>query len=181
MLDFTLRGEPVRAQFAMNHRVMIATILILSYGIYVTANWRRAALILGSIAILPFATLMALYLRNRQAMGWLARSEPGLGETPLALLSFDAMLLLILAVGSTYGAFTISRLRLSRSKCHKRRQQAHPNSWNCRSVALSRTSCNRVSGSVACSQSTSLTSSLRNQLGDLARLSSRLQRGRRRA
>jgi serine/threonine-protein kinase len=111
MLDFTLRGEPLRAQFVMNHRVLIATILILSYGIYVTANWRWAALIVGSIAILPFATLMALYLRHPRAMGWLERMESGLGATPLALLSFDAMLLLILAAGSAYGAFTISRLR----------------------------------------------------------------------
>jgi serine/threonine-protein kinase len=111
MLDFTLRGESLRAQSVMNHRVLIATILILSYGIYVTANWRRAALIVGSIAILPFATLMTLYLRHPRAMGWLERLESGLGATPLELLSFDAMLLLILAAGSAYGAFTISRLR----------------------------------------------------------------------
>src|SRR5262249_49324794 len=98
-------------QFVMNHRVLIAAILILSYGVYVTANWRRAALIVGAIALLPFATLLALYLRHPQVMGWLQRKPSGLAVTPLALLSFDAVLLLILAAGSGYGAFTISRLR----------------------------------------------------------------------
>src|SRR4029453_9528928 len=46
-----------------------------------------------------------------RAMGWLERVGSEHGTTPLVLLGFDAMLLLILAAGSAYGAFTISRLR----------------------------------------------------------------------
>src|SRR5262249_31793468 len=70
MLDFSLRGDPARAQLVMSHRVQIATILILSYGIYAPASWRRAAAIVGPIAVLPFATLLLLYLRHPRTMAW---------------------------------------------------------------------------------------------------------------
>jgi eukaryotic-like serine/threonine-protein kinase len=111
MLDFSLRHELVRVQFVMKNRVLVTAILILSYGIYVPKNWRHAALVVGPLAILPFATLLTLYLRHPGAMGWLMRTESELGTTPLTLFVFDAMLLLILAAGSAFGAHTISRLR----------------------------------------------------------------------
>ena len=41
----------------------------------------------------------------------MARGWRKSATTPLALLGFDAMYLVILAVGSTYGTYTISRLR----------------------------------------------------------------------
>jgi eukaryotic-like serine/threonine-protein kinase len=111
MLDFSLRGEPVRAQLVMKNRVLVTAVLILSYGIYVPKNWRRAALVVGPVAVLPFATLFVLYLRHPDAMAWMGRTGSPTGTTPLALVGFDAMLLLILAAGSASGANTISRLR----------------------------------------------------------------------
>ena len=111
MLHFSLRGDPLRAQFAMNHRVLIAAILILSYGLYAPVGWRRLALVVAPIAVAPFATLFALYLQHPVPMAWLGEMDQDHGTSPLALISFDAMLLLILAAGSASGAYLISRLR----------------------------------------------------------------------
>jgi serine/threonine-protein kinase len=109
MLDFSLRGDRVRAQLVMKNRALVAAALILSYAAYGPKNWRRTALVVGPLAGLPFATLLGLYLRHPEVMGWLGRPEHG--TTPLALHSFDAMLLLALAVGAVFGAHTLSRLR----------------------------------------------------------------------
>jgi serine/threonine-protein kinase len=111
MLDFSLRDDPMRAQLVMKNRVLVTAVLILSYGIYVPKSWRHAALVVWPLAILPFATLLVLSLRHPEAMGWLVRAGLEHGTTPLALLGFDAMILLILAVGTAAGAQTISRLR----------------------------------------------------------------------
>ncbi|WP_165252608.1 serine/threonine-protein kinase [Paludisphaera soli] len=111
MLDFSRRGDPTRAQLVFNHRVLVATILILSYGIYAPASWRRAGFVVGSIALLPFAVLVLLQVRHPDDMLWMARLGLERGSTPLAHFGFDAILLLILAAWSTHGAYTIARLR----------------------------------------------------------------------
>ncbi len=111
MLRYSLGGDPMSAWLNMKNVVIITAILILTYGIYVPKSWRRVALVAGTLAILPFATLLVLYLRHPGAMGWLERGWMNRGVTPVALFSFDAMLLLILAVGSAYGAHMISNLR----------------------------------------------------------------------
>jgi serine/threonine-protein kinase len=111
MLDFSLRGDLARAQLVMSRRVLISTFLILSYGIYAPASWQRTALVVGPLALLPYGTLLLLYLRHPGPMEWLERMGSEHRASPLGLLGFDAMLLLILAAGSAYGAHTISRLR----------------------------------------------------------------------
>jgi len=111
ILDFALHDDLVRAQLVMKNRVLLTAILILSYGISVPRSWRRAASVVGPLAILPFATLLALYLRHPGAMGWLVRTGVEHGTTPLTILGFDAMILLILAAGSASGAHSIARLR----------------------------------------------------------------------
>jgi len=60
---------------------------------------------------MPFANLLALSLRYPQAMGWLWRGWRQSNTARVALFSFDAMLLLIVAVAVTFGAHTMSRLR----------------------------------------------------------------------
>jgi eukaryotic-like serine/threonine-protein kinase len=111
MLRFSASGDPMSAWLNMKNIVLITSILILIYGIYVPKSWRRVAIVTGMLAILPFATLAVLYLWHPEAMGWLERGWMNRGVTPVALFSFDAMLLVILAVGSTYGAHMISHLR----------------------------------------------------------------------
>jgi eukaryotic-like serine/threonine-protein kinase len=111
MLDFSLRADLVRAGHVMNIRVCVAAILILSYGVYASNGGRRTVLVVGPLAILPFATLLALYLRHPQAMGWLVRAGAGHGSRPVAVFGLDAAILLILAVVSTSGARTIAGLR----------------------------------------------------------------------
>ena len=111
MLLFSLRDEPMMAQLILKNIVLLTAILILTYGLHVPKTWRRAALVAGPLALLPFATLSVLYLRHPEAMGWLGRGS-GKGEAPpILFFSFDAVVLLILAVGSALGAHAISRLR----------------------------------------------------------------------
>ena len=63
------------------------------------------------LALLPFVTLIVLVLVHPEVMGWLGHGWRK-GNTPrLLLYSFDAMVLLILAVGSAFGARTIFLLR----------------------------------------------------------------------
>src|SRR5262249_41279547 len=104
--------DRVMAQLTMKNVVLLIAILILTYGLYVPKSWRRAALMVGPLALLPFATLLALFLQYPEAMMWLGE---GWGRNPVTtrvlLLGFDALILLMLAVGSTFGARMISRLR----------------------------------------------------------------------
>jgi serine/threonine-protein kinase len=85
--------------------------LILTYGLYVPKSWRRAAVVVGPLALLPFATLAVLALRHPEAMarlgdGWFSGPAPRAFE-----FAFDGLILIILAVGATFGAYTISWLR----------------------------------------------------------------------
>ena len=103
MLDFSLRDDIARAQLVMKNRVLVTAVLILTYGIYVPKNWLRAALVVGPLAILPFATLLVLYFQHPGPMAWLDRIGLEHGTTPFALFTFDAMVLLILAAASASG------------------------------------------------------------------------------
>jgi serine/threonine-protein kinase len=111
MFIYSLRDDRMMAQLTMKNVVLLSSILILTYGLYVPKSWRRAALVAGPIALLPFATLTVLILRYPQTMGWLWQGWM-LSATPrIRLFVFDAMILLILAVGATFGARTMSLLR----------------------------------------------------------------------
>jgi tRNA A-37 threonylcarbamoyl transferase component Bud32 len=116
VLKFSLHAETLGAQLLFKNSVLMISVLILTYGLYVPKSWRRAAIVAGPLALLPFATLAVLALQHPKTMEWLweqgpDRSTPQ-GRTPRALLfTLDALILIILAAGSTYGARTISRLR----------------------------------------------------------------------
>jgi tRNA A-37 threonylcarbamoyl transferase component Bud32 len=111
MLRFSLWHDSAMAQYIMKNIVLLTAVLITSFGIYVPKNWRHAALVVGPLALLPFATLSILYLQHPDAMAWLGQGATGSSSPRYLLLSFDAMVLLILAVGSTFGARVISLLR----------------------------------------------------------------------
>ncbi|MHC5544101.1 serine/threonine-protein kinase, partial [Singulisphaera rosea] len=111
MLQSSELGNTLKAQRVMKNSVLLTSILILTYGIYVPKNWRRTAAVTIPLALLPFATLLSLGVGHSEAMSWLLEGNTDDGTMPLALFSYDAMLLLILALCSTYGAHTISRLR----------------------------------------------------------------------
>jgi serine/threonine-protein kinase len=112
MLVFSLHDDPMMAQLTMKNIVLLTSILILTYGLYVPKSWRRAALVVGPLSVLPFATLLVLYLQYPEAMAWLEQGWKRNRTTPrVLLLGFDAMILLTLAVGSTFGARMMSRLR----------------------------------------------------------------------
>ncbi len=111
MLEESLRDDRMMAQLVMKNIVLITAVLILTYGLYVPKSWRRAALIAGPLALMPFAILLALYVGNPQAMGWLGRGWRQSDTARAALFSFDAMLLSIVAFAVTFGAHTMTRLR----------------------------------------------------------------------
>jgi serine/threonine protein kinase len=89
----------------------VTAVLILTYGLYVPKTWRRAALVTAPLALLPFATLSVLALDHSAAMAWLWQGRIESQTPPALLFAFDALILAILAVGSSYGARTIFRLR----------------------------------------------------------------------
>jgi serine/threonine-protein kinase len=112
MLTYSLRDDPMMAQLTMKNVVLLTAILILTYGLYVPKSWRRAALVVVPLALLPFGTLLVLYLQYPEAMMWLGQGWRRNPDTPrINLLVFDALILLMLAAGSTFGARTMSRLR----------------------------------------------------------------------
>ncbi len=111
MLRFSQGGDMMTAPMILKNVVLLTAVLILTYGLYVPKTWRRAALVAGPLALLPFATLSVLALQHPAAMAWLWEGWLD-RQTPRALLfAFDALILAILAVGSAYGARTIFRLR----------------------------------------------------------------------
>ena len=59
------------AQLTMKNVVLLTSVLILTYGLYVPKSWRRAALVVGPLALLPFANLLLLALEHPEAMEWL--------------------------------------------------------------------------------------------------------------
>ena len=59
------------AQLMLKNVVLLTAVLILTYGLYVPKSWRRAALVVGPLALLPFATLAVLALQHPAAMAWL--------------------------------------------------------------------------------------------------------------
>lgn len=106
MLRYSLRGDVTSVQLVMKNFVLYAAVLIVTFGVATPKSRLRAALIAGPFALMPFVTLLVLWLGHPQAMGGLAR-----WTTPLAHLSFDALFLVILAVGSIYQARAFYRLR----------------------------------------------------------------------
>jgi serine/threonine-protein kinase len=120
MLAFALHDDPMMAQLTMKNIVLLTAILILTYGLYVPKSWLRAALVVGPLALLPFGTLLVLYLRHPDTMAWLMQGWRRNPDTPrVVLLVFDALILLMLAVGSTFGARTMSRLRLQAAEARQ--------------------------------------------------------------
>ncbi len=111
ILESSVRGDPLLAQLTTKNIVLLTSILILTYALYVPKSWRRAAIVVGPLALLPFATLWVLYLRHPEAMDWLGLASRHCEAPQVWLFSFDLMILIILAVGSTLGAHMISRLR----------------------------------------------------------------------
>ncbi|WP_406698690.1 serine/threonine-protein kinase [Singulisphaera sp. Ch08] len=111
MLEFSLHDDRMMAQLTMKNIVLLTSILILTYGIYVPKSWRRTSLVVGPLALLPFAVLFLLAVQYPVAMGWLWEGWRKSTTHRIWLFSFDATVLCILAVGATFGARTISRLR----------------------------------------------------------------------
>jgi serine/threonine-protein kinase len=112
MLLESLHDDPMMAQLTMKNVVLLISVLITTYAIYIPKGWRTAALMVVPLAILPFAILLALYVRHPEAMAWLGHGWRRSETARLFLFSFDAMLLLTLSVGSIYGASMMSGLRL---------------------------------------------------------------------
>ena len=52
MLEFSLRDDTMMAQLTMKNVVLLTAVLILTYGLYVPKSWRRAALVVGPLALL---------------------------------------------------------------------------------------------------------------------------------
>jgi serine/threonine-protein kinase len=111
MLESSVGGDLMRAQLVLNNIVLLTAVLILTYGLYVPKSWRRAAVVVGPLALLPFATVAVLALRHPEAMAWLGDGWFSGATPPAFQFGFDGLILIILAVSATYGAHAISWLR----------------------------------------------------------------------
>ncbi|WP_165220137.1 serine/threonine-protein kinase [Aquisphaera insulae] len=111
MLGYSLIRDRMMAQLTMKNVVLLTAVLILTYGLYVPKGWRRAAAVVFPLAAMPFATLLVMVLRYPEPMGWLWLGWNGNTTPRIYLFTFDAMVLLILAAGSTFGAAMVGRLR----------------------------------------------------------------------
>jgi serine/threonine-protein kinase len=111
MLEFSLRGETMMAQMTLRGVVLLTSVLILTYGLYVPKSWRRAAVVVVPLALLPFAPLPVLALRHPATMAWIGKGSGSIRTPPVLLFTYDGLILVILAVCATLGARTISLLR----------------------------------------------------------------------
>ena len=78
----------------MKNFVLLTSILILTYGIYVPKSWRRAAIVSAMLAVVPFITIMAVCLWYPAEMHWVFERRDQ-RVVPLRLFGVDAVFLLI--------------------------------------------------------------------------------------
>jgi tRNA A-37 threonylcarbamoyl transferase component Bud32 len=109
-IERSLQNDSVRAQSIMKNFVLLTSILILTYGIYVPKSWRRAALVSTVFALIPLASILGSYLWSPRDLHWVFETRDD-GLIPMRLFGVDAVFLLTLAAISAFGAHTISRLR----------------------------------------------------------------------
>ncbi len=109
-IERSLDNDSVRAQSIMKNFVLLTSILILTYGIYVPKSWRRAALVSAVFALIPLASILGLYQWYPRDLQWVFETRAD-GLIPMRLFGVDAVFLLTLAAISAFGAYTISRLR----------------------------------------------------------------------
>jgi serine/threonine-protein kinase len=108
---YSLSDDPMMAQLTLKNIVLVTAILILTYGLYVPKSWRRAALGAVPLALEPFVVLLVLTLQYPEAMAWLEKGWRRSTTPRIHLFVFDGMMLLIVTLSSTLGAYAISRLR----------------------------------------------------------------------
>ena len=94
----------------MKNFVLLTSILILTYGIYVPKSWRRAAIVSAVLALIPLASIWRRTRGIRGICNGCSRRRAD-GLIPMRLFGVDAVFLLTLAAISAFGAHTISRLR----------------------------------------------------------------------
>lgn len=82
-------------------------LLMFVYAMFIPNSWRRAGIILGMLALVP--VLHAFYLRTTDA-NYATLLSTDYYSNHLASLS---LIMVVSAIGSTYGVFTIGRLRQS--------------------------------------------------------------------
>jgi serine/threonine-protein kinase len=106
----SLRMDPIGAQMTMKNVVLLSSLLILTFGIYVPKSWRRTAAVTVPLAVLPLATMYMASFGHPDAFAWLF--VPRNGRTvPMISYGLDAIFLMILAAISSFGAHVLTRLR----------------------------------------------------------------------
>src|SRR5262249_5767995 len=59
------------AQLTLKNVVLLTSVLIMLYGLYVPKTWRRAAVVVVPLALMPYLVLLALIQSCPEAMEWL--------------------------------------------------------------------------------------------------------------
>jgi serine/threonine-protein kinase len=97
MLDRYRQGDETRALSAMNGGVLVSLVLMTTYGLFIPNGWRRAALVVAPIALMPIGVAWLLLARHPELSGFAARFV-GFEQS-----SDHAVMLLIGAVLSVFG------------------------------------------------------------------------------
>ena len=109
-IERSIGKDPVRAQLVMKNFVLLTSILILTYGIYVPKGWRRAAVVSAILALIPLSSILGVVPVASARTAWVFESRDD-GLIPMRLFGVDAVFLLTLAAIAAFGAYTISGLR----------------------------------------------------------------------
>lgn len=106
LLSYAHMGNTFLMQIQMEHFVMYAALLILTFSIATPKQLLQGSLVTIPLAALPFATLFLLYCLHP-----VARDAIRDWAEPHAQLSFQAMILVILTAGCLYGMRSAYHLR----------------------------------------------------------------------
>jgi serine/threonine-protein kinase len=110
LLLLSLEKDPIGAHMTMKNVVLLSSLLILTFGIYVPKSWRQAAAVAIPLAILPLTTMYVANFGHPDAFSWLFVPRNN-RSVPLISYGLDAIFLLILAAVSSFGAHVLTRLR----------------------------------------------------------------------
>lgn len=110
LLLLSLAKDPIGAHMTMKNVVLLSSLLILTFGIYVPKSWRQTAAVVIPLAVLPLTTMDVASLGHPDAFGWLSVPRNN-RSVPLISYGLDALFLLILAAIACFGAHVLSRLR----------------------------------------------------------------------
>jgi serine/threonine-protein kinase len=106
VLHFGRSGDPLGVLATVKNSVLMAYGILITYGMLIPNHWRRAAVVVGTIALMPPAVGLWLRLRHYELAGVVAQI------VTFEQISDNALILLIGFGTAVYGSSIINTLRV---------------------------------------------------------------------